>query len=59
MEQDGVYSLYDLMNSYEVWTEVNGEKYEVIIDELQVSESDISGVWQGSVTYKYSSPDKY
>lgn len=59
MEKDGIYSLYDLINSYEVWTEVNGEKYEVIIDELQVSESDISGVWQGSVTYKYSSPDKY
>ena len=59
LEKDGIYSLYDLMNSFEVWTEVNGVKYEVIIDQVNVAESSVSGVWQGTVTYKYSSPDKY
>lgn len=59
LEKDGIYSLYDLMNSFEVWTEVNGVKYEVIIDQVSVNESSVSGVWQGTVTYKYSSPDKY
>ena len=59
MDKDGIYSLYDLMNSYEVWTEVNGVKYEVIIDSVDVTESNVSGVWQGQVTYKYSTPDRY
>ncbi len=59
MDKDGIYSLFDLMNSYEVWTEVNGVKYEIIIDQVEVTESNVSGVWQGKVTYKYSSPDKY
>lgn len=59
MDKDGIYSLYDLMNSYEVWTEVNGTKYEVIIDQVEVTETNVSGVWQGKVTYKYSSPDRY
>lgn len=59
MDKDGVYSLYDLMNSYEVWTEVNGVKYEIIVTNVQVTESNVSGVWQGTVTYEYSSPDKY
>lgn len=59
MDKDGVYSLYDLMNSFEAWTEINGVKYEVIVTDLNVTESNISGVWQGTVTYEYSSPDKY
>ena len=59
MDKDGIYSLYDLMNSYEVWTEVNATKYEVIIDQVEVTETNVSGVWQGKVTYKYSSPDRY
>lgn len=59
MDKDGIYSLYDLMNSYEVWTEVNGVKYEIIIDQVKVTETATSGVWQGTVTYKYSSPDRY
>ena len=59
MEKDGIYSLYDLMNSYEVWTEVNGVKYEIIIDKVEVTETSTSGVWQGTVTYKYSSPDRF
>lgn len=59
MDKDGVYSLYDLMNSFEAWTEINGVKYEVIVKNVQVTESNISGVWQGTVTYEYSSPDKY
>lgn len=59
MDKDGIYSLYDLMNSYEVWTEVNGTKYEIIIDQVDVTETNVSGVWQGKVTYKYSSPDRY
>ena len=59
MDKDGIYSLYDLMNSYEVWTEVNGVKYAVIIDSVDVAESNVSGVWQGQVTYSYSSPDRY
>ena len=59
MDKDGVYSLYDLMNSFEVWTEINGVKYEVIVTDLNVTESNVSGVWQGTVTYEYSSPDKY
>ena len=59
MDKDGVYSLYDLMNSFEAWTEINGVKYEVIVTDLNVTESNVSGVWQGTVTYEYSSPDKY
>ena len=47
------------MNSYEVWTEVNGVKYEVIVTDVKVTESNVNGVWQGTVTYEYSSPDKY
>ena len=59
MNKDGIYSLYDLMNSFEAWTEINGVKYEVIVKNVQVTESNVSGVWQGTVTYEYSSPDKY
>lgn len=59
MDKDGIYSLYDLVNSYEVWTEVNGVKYMVIVTDLNVTESNISGIWQATVTYEYSSPDRY
>lgn len=57
MEEDGTYVFNDLMQSAYVWTEINGEKYLVIIDEVNVDEvENQDGVYQATVKLHMSQP---
>lgn len=53
-EEDGKYIFNDLIQSSNVWTEVNGEKYAVIIDSVSVDEVDNNGIYEATVKYHYS-----
>lgn len=59
IEKDGIYSIYDLMNSYEAYTFVGGIKYDIIVDEMSIEEINNNGVYQVTLTYKYSSNDMF
>ena len=53
-ENDGKYIFNDLMQSPFVWTEINGEKYAIIIDSVNVDEVDKNNIYEASVKYRYS-----
>lgn len=53
-ENDGKYIFNDLMQSPEVWTEINGERYAIIIDNVNVDEVDRNNIYEASVKYHYS-----
>lgn len=51
---DGKYVFNDLLQSANVWTEINGEKYAIIIDSVDVTETDNNNVYEATVKYHYS-----
>lgn len=53
-ENDGKYLFNDLAQSAEVWTEINGEQYEIIIKSVSVDEMDSNDIYQATVKYVYS-----
>lgn len=59
IEQDGIYPLYDLLNSYHAWIVVNGEENEIIITDLKINETQNTNIYQGEITYTYSSNDMF
>lgn len=56
-EGDGRWIYYDLMQSSEIWTEINGEKYEIIIESLNVDElSDRNDIFEATIRFRFSQP---
>lgn len=53
-EHDGKYTFNDLIQSAQVWTEINGENYEIIIDSVSVDETDRNDIYEATVKYHYS-----
>lgn len=53
-ENDGKYIFNDLMQSSEVWTEINGETYSIILDSVSVEEQNQNNIYEATVRYKYS-----
>lgn len=53
-ENDGKYVFNDLIQSSEVWTEINGENYAIILDSVSVEETDNNNIYQATVRYHYS-----
>lgn len=53
-ENDGKYVFNDLMQSPEVWTEIGGQQYAIIIDTVSVEETDRNNIYQATVKYHYS-----
>lgn len=54
-EGDGRWIYNDLLQSSKVWTYVNGEQYDIIIDSVNVNEQDNSNdIWEAEVKYSYS-----
>lgn len=51
---DGKYIFNDLIQSPFVWTEINGQKYAIIIDSVSVDETDRNDIYEATVRYKYS-----
>ena len=54
IEQDGVYVFNDLIQSPEVWTEINGEEYGIILDSVNVEEDNRNNLFTATIKYKYS-----
>lgn len=55
IEKDGIYIFNDLIQSPIVWTEVNGEKYEIILENVSVDETDSNNnVYEATIKYRYS-----
>ena len=53
-EHDGKYIFNDLLQSSQVWTEINGEMYEILIDSVSVEEQQQNNIYEATVKYKYS-----
>ena len=53
-ENDGKYIFNDLLQSPEVWTERNGEQYAIIIDSVNVDETDRNNIFEATVKFRYS-----
>lgn len=56
-EEDGKWIYNDLMQSSLVWTYINGEKYQVLIDSISVDEQDnTNNLYKASVKFHLSEP---
>lgn len=53
-EEDGKYIFNDLLQSANVWTNINGQEYAIIIDSINVEETDNNGIYQATLKYHYS-----
>lgn len=53
-ENDGKYIFNDLLQSANVWTEINSQMYNIIIDSVSVDETDNNGIYEASIKYHYS-----
>ena len=57
MEADGRWIYYDLMQSPEVWTVINGEKYQIIIESCSVDETNANNdIYEATVRFRFSQP---
>lgn len=54
IEEDGKYIFNDMIQSPYVWTIVNGEKYYIIIESLNIEETEQNGIFTAQITYRYS-----
>lgn len=54
IEEDGKWIFNDLAGAKEVWTEINGEKYNIIIDTVSVDETSSNNVYEATVKYHLS-----
>ena len=53
-ENDGKYIFNDLLQSAKVWTEVNGEKYAIIIQSIAVDETEQNDIYEATIKFKFS-----
>lgn len=58
IEEDGLYQLYDLQNSYKAWITINGVNYYIIITSLTVEEPS-DNIYTATIKYKYSLLDSF
>ena len=57
--KDGTWQLFDLQNSYNAWTTVNEKEYAIHITDIQVDETDVSGIYTAQIKYEYSMGDTF
>ena len=51
---DGKYIFNDLIQSGKIWTEINNNFYEIILDSVSVEEQNNNDIYEATVKYKYS-----
>ncbi len=56
IEKDGRYIFNDLMQSPEVWTIINNEKYLIIVDGVTFTETDRNDIFEVTVKFHFSQP---
>lgn len=54
IDSDGRYLFNDLMQSPYAWTVINAVKYAIIIDSVNIEETDRNDIYEVAVKYKYS-----
>ena len=54
MDADGRWIFNDLLLSKKVWTNINGESYIIIIDSINVDETDNNNIYQATVKFHFS-----
>ena len=54
MENDAKYIFNDMIQSSEVWTIINGERYGIILSDVSVEEQNNNNIYEATVKYKYS-----
>lgn len=58
IDGNGKWLLFSLQNSSTAWTERNGQKYYIHIDDLEIKEASNAGhIYTGNITYSFSYPD--
>lgn len=58
IDEDGLYQLYDLQNSYKAWITINNVNYYIIITSLTVEEPS-DNIYSVTIKYKYSLLDSF
>lgn len=59
IEKDGTWQFFDLQNSSNAWTYVNGKKYFITITDLKITESNVNDIYTATVEYEYSMGDTF
>lgn len=59
ISKDGTWQFYDMQNSVNAWTEVNGTLYSIIINDVSVDETTTDGIYEAAVKYTYSLADDF
>lgn len=59
IEKDGTWQFFDLQNSSNAWTYVNGKKYFITITDLKITESQVNDIYTVTVEYEYSMGDTF
>lgn len=54
IENDAKYLFNDLIQSSEIWTEINGEKYGIILNDVTVDEQNNNNIYEATIKYRYS-----
>lgn len=58
IERDGTWQLFDLQNSTNAWTTINGKNYKITINDLAINESNnVNNIYTGQIKYEYSLAD--
>ena len=57
--KDATWQFYDLQNSKNAWTEINGMTYSIIINDVSIDETSTDGVYEATVKYTYSLADDF
>lgn len=54
IENDGKYIFNSLIQSPYIWTEINGEKYVILLDDVSVDETEQNNIYKARVRFHYS-----
>lgn len=58
IDVNGKWLLFSLQNSSVAWTTINGQKYYIHIEDLEIKEAtNASHIYTGTITYSFSYPD--
>jgi len=58
IDRNGIYLLYSLQNSSVAWTTINGQKYYIHIEDLEIKEAtNANHIFTGTITYSFSYAD--
>lgn len=54
IQKDAQWQLFDLQQSRNAWTWVNGQKYRILVDDLTINTTSVEDIYTATIEYKYS-----